>query len=1599
MAKQSLIWTVLPLGKRKDRWCVSVVVSPRLTPQSLAERELGHAAWAEWQDWPATLSKLKLTLLVGGGSVGLKPIADPKLAPDSSLWEQLFFPRLKVAEFGFIDISQVNLRSYPVRGIVGLLRRQYGLMAAQAGGADHPLLLPWRKADPVLKGFLSELGTRTVSQNFGGRTIEQPLPGFSRFHAGRDGKRPHDNRVNRAVFNANSCIKAPARLPGPSGRQTVFNLRALPPQWEDPALIRNGAIQVAPADREPRAELMEQFSGAAEYALWQSDRFYQRTLPSDAQLKMRRPGFSGVAAAITPPEFDFHQRIASFGDHPNLLRKLGLVIDCELESNALLDALLAGLAPGAYAQGLMKLKLTSAAPHQAAGDLFPSSAFQINRRRFCMRARTADHANGLLKLERVNDRCDNPDAAFDLYQIDPDGAALKTVNTLLTAQNLVGRSLELGADGAVTYTTGDRQPLANLRAGGIGVSRHGRAGQVAINAATAALNDAALRAGGAAAAAVTLFAEDVLRGYRVDVRDKGSERWRSLCEREGRYEALPQGALPARQIPLPPDEGHVKGASTASPEVGSSEHYLHETLFRWTGWSLVAPRPGRTLRDATVPGTHLQIEEVVDQPDPSQVAPQGNGLSVLMAARKGSLPRLRFGQSYRLRARLVDLAGNSLALEEPEDLEQASDALRYGRFEPVDPPALVLRQRMSEGESLERLVIRSNYDCTAADYTAKIAGDLAVYYDNEDFDYTANAQRHIVPPKSAQLQCEQHGLFDTAIGSSDAERIKKAYAVAAREAGSLLQAIPGAQPELITPKRLHAIATVQGGLIPPPEQADATKDRFAPGQYLIHREPIVPVPYLPDAACGGIALTGVPGLQRWVEGKSLQELAPGLLGWIVDKGARVVFFPERKSELILLLDFDRDPKDPLAKGWPAEHRSLRLELIEQGGEVTKPPCGPEHTEPSPPKWLFDEGVLAVFLPKGHIARLRYASFVHDKLVQDLGLPHWQDQAVQRRRLQVEGLAGCNWMLTPWRRLTLVHATQQPVCPPLLYKLEQQRALGEQHTRLKAPMVQLHGPSTGKFEIVGEWDEWIDDPALPEPKRVHHQAVLSEIRLAENHVNRFSLAEAVAAQRAFTPVGGQVQPLDLENRPAVPGDRHEFGDTRFRFIRYRLRATTRFREYLPPKLFAVRELICHEGDDAEVNHVAIQAIAELGIDKDAGAPVLPTGSSTAGALGGLIVPASGAPLPPEIVYVLPTFRWERPTSRQSTRHGNGLRVYLERPWFSSGDGELLGVVLAGEGKEMAAITPAQLPLVSQWGQDPLWDSAKPVTVARANQVPLGVHSENLQLQEGPTVLVIGHRVHFDAARKLWYADIELNSGMSYMPFVRLALVRYQPLALGSAKASTVVLADFAQLLPRRRAVLTRSGRSLSLSVHGPVALRGPTRASNAGGANESEWANVSQTPPRAVDSRNRLEWLLQRRPASLDSDLAWEDVRVLASARVGGDPATRGAPDLEPEDGLLRRADDSVKRRNGAGQTLRFDRLQQLPAQVVVQQPPLQFDPAVWEASVLVPAQTAGFKHRLLLREFERFYTDRTVPDADKPNWRRVVIEERLVYAETFEIPV
>jgi len=116
--------------------------------------------------------------------------------------------------------------------------------------------------------------------------------------------------------------------------------------------------------------------------------------------------------------------------------------------------------------------------------------------------------------------------------------------------------------------------------------------------------------------------------------------------------------------------------------------------------------------------------------------------------------------------------------------------------------------------------------------------------------------------------------------------------------------------------------------------------------------------------------------------------------------------------------------------------------------------------------------------------------------------------------------------------------------------------------------------------------------------------------------------------------------------------------------------------------------------------------------------------------------------------------------------------------------------------------------------------------------------------------------------------------NYMPFVRLALVRYQPNALDSkqdslipeellsAKISKVVLTDFAQVLPNRSVSVTVNSdkKEISVSMIGPAPSFGPM--------NEEK---INKTEILEKDKGvNRVELVLQTRDPKIDSDLAWTD---------------------------------------------------------------------------------------------------------------------------------
>jgi hypothetical protein len=341
-------------------------------------------------------------------------------------------------------------------------------------------------------------------------------------------------------------------------------------------------------------------------------------------------------------------------------------------------------------------------------------------------------------------------------------------------------------------------------------------------------------------------------------------------------------------------------------------------------------------------------------------------------------------------------------------------------------------------------------------------------------------------------------------------------------------------------------------------------------------------------------------------------------------------------------------------------------------------------------------------------------------------------------------------------------------------------------------LRIHGASTAKVNLLAEWIDPVDDPNQPAPGESRFSAPVDELPLPRPREG-YLLAPGKAPRRRvgyYDPENDQIAMVrsgDHAGRAATSekyfteaAPKHEFGDTRRHQVRYTAVAASRYREYF--------------AQDAGLDFTRTSE------------PVL------------VDVPCSERPLAPGIVYVVPTFGWQRQSDtnmKRSVRFGGGLRVYLERGWFSSGVGELLGVALwnYANGALDDVSRDKFKPVFTQWGMDPIWQSGAlsnapairhfPDAVASDTFVSLEEASARISDSQPGRVDVVGFAPQFDEARGLWFADltIDLAEVAAYSPFVRLALVRYQPHALDDARISRVVLAGFAQLTPDRSALVT------------------------------------------------------------------------------------------------------------------------------------------------------------------------------------------------------
>jgi hypothetical protein len=1041
------------------------------------------------------------------------------------------------------------------------------------------------------------------------------------------------------------------------------------------ALYRDVAVNVpldppSAADLLSRAATSEVLSSGQLAADLAAARAYQRRLGN-------LPNSSPAG-----PTWDFHQAISLLGRHPALMRMLGLVVDYELPSAGTVNWIAAssdwaGVFAPAPASGNTIKEVSPRVMVDA--DFLP----RTNPAWANANSPRTGSSKGFLAL------------ANGPYQ-------LSSLDVTTAVQRLGALARELAGDSA----TGS---LPALTDSGLNLLRSDRSADVAAQfaddwrveteiATFIAQNDTPPQ----------LWAENLRVGYRVDTRrplvSGGSEPPRSLFARRSTGYVFPANV--SLNTTPDPDEGWV-GTSYSTDLVqgggAASTNRLPSSLARWRGWGLAIQPHG------TVVDTKNQTATTTD----SNALRAGDKVrfTTEYEASPGTLPRLLYGQTYLMRARNVDITGNSVPLSATAPASAPTDNAVYGRLDPLPPPVVVRRSAKpvpGVADRVDRIVIKSNYDTPPA----AIPGN----------------DRLVFPPATSQATCERHGFPNGGASGATGDY-------------SLLEVRDGLDPSdqcVVDPTTGEVVAGVlDSGAVTagPTTQAAA---------------------YLPEPAGPTLSMRNVPGAAG-------QLLAAFTGSWPSWNARRLVV------------------ETALAVAQPAP-------VVDATGvDVTiKLPKAAQ-------------GLIELSVAPGELLATHFA-IMHEILAANPG-------NLALLKAYVEN--GRHWMVSSRRKVLVVHAVRQPLSIPSFASLTADRPGIGSHRFELTGVANLNRPSTGRTILTGTWTDPVDDVTQPEP------GVRSGTML-------------VGTQKVA--LGGAATTADvaLENR---------FPDARRHQLLLRQEAYTRFaRDFTeqqtltfnganPTRTLSALGVLAAsvklssddttytEGSDYTLDAAAgkVTRIDGGGLADDApvialyvALPLSRFSDETGAADFQVTVPNAKTPAPLPVHSVIPSFRRSFRKKRAkitAVTDPRVVRVYLERPWYDTGTGELLGVVL----DRAAGVLPA-VPPHTRFARDSILavgDVPRPRIQQFTGAVP-GV-SDGFR--------VAGYPVTFDAARKQWYADVSINADLGYRAFVQLGLARYQPEAIAGAGLSRINQQDPVLLGTPRAVVVSRKATKLQVSVKG------------------------------------------------------------------------------------------------------------------------------------------------------------------------------------------
>lgn len=645
------------------------------------------------------------------------------------------------------------------------------------------------------------------------------------------------------------------------------------------------------------------------------------------------------------------------------------------------------------------------------------------------------------------------------------------------------------------------------------------------------------------------------------------------------------------------DEGFIQLGVAQDPD-DEDDVFVSETLARWEGWSLSVHKPGFAINDSE--DYELQLGETEKKDfvyknksqelkkytfDPD-LEFKVNATSEIIA---GTLPKLRFGKDYNIRVRTVDLAGNSVALDFQSESPQLTSRknIRYLRYEPLASPIVLVGNELKDGEFLERMVIRSNFDKTSTEYEDSNPSKGRFF---DEF-----SQRFLLPPKNSQLMAETHGMFEKAFTNNP-----------------------------IAAQKIYEIITNHEGLY----QQTENKER-------IYKPSDVEIIYLPDPMAAGVSLFVAEGY----ENTHTQDFKAKMFSFFsnneVSPNNTNITIPEDwyNAGVIRIRLEEGESK----VNWNGSQRIFTIFL---------------------PKGHRTRIKFSTFWREKDLNKL---SALWD-LVQ-------KDSPGNLAELKKLAESGQHWMVSPSREMELVHAVQQPVDKPEILAIYPDRdydqTVAEINTRFD-----IHGESTEKVEFQAKWVDPLDDGISVDIKEKAGTNIIADIpihyhddkvtkgTIPETNIitnpnrkqlelkPRLQFTKRTEAQFKVEPQPGArkvnklYQPqlalleqfekgklakeISMVNRLKLdilepklsfvneinfrikPLEQH-FGDTKHRWVDYKLNAVSRYREYFDKILT----------ENPDLNTIRESEWVEK-----------------------VNILSSARPNAPEIDYIIPTFEWKK-----------------------------------------------------------------------------------------------------------------------------------------------------------------------------------------------------------------------------------------------------------------------------------------------------------------------------------------------------------------------